>query len=80
MAGGLGICRTQRANEGTGLWGRLSSSRPRYGGENRGYPGFRGGRSHLVGASGGTSAGIKREGRSQLCDNLRWEVPLVNQN
>ena len=36
--------------------------------------------SHLVGEPGATLARIRQEGRSQLCDDLSQEGPLVNQN
>ena len=48
--------------------------------ESRGCCAFRGRTSHLVGEPGRTLAGIGREGRSQLCENLSWEGPLVNQS
>ena len=50
------------------------------GGDSRGCCAFRGRTSHQVGDPGGTLAGIRREGRSQLCENLSREGPLVNQN
>ena len=80
VVGGLSVCRTCRADEGTGLWAEFSSSGPSEGGDSRGCCAFRGRTSHRVGEPGGTLAGIGREGRSQFCENPSWEGPLVNQN
>ena len=70
------VCRTCSLDEGTGLWAEFSSSGER----QQGMPCVQRKDSHLVGEPGATLARIRQEGRSQLCDDLSQEGPLVNQN